>query len=78
MDSGGRVLLEIGGSELDNNTTANLPTAEPVWSNETRGIIEVEVEMWNETFGKSGATSEIELGVLDGLWDWEGLHFDSF
>lgn len=34
--------------------------------------------MWNETFGKSGATSEIELGVLDGLWDWEGLHFDSF
>lgn len=78
VDSGGRVLLEIGGSELDDNTTANLPAAEPVWSDETRGIIEVEGEMWNETFGKSGATSEIELGVLDGLWDWEGLHFDSF
>ena len=78
VDSGGRVLLEIGGSKLDDNTTANLPAAEPVWSDETRGIIEVEGEMWNETFGKSGATSEIEPEVLDGLWDWEGLHFDSF
>ena len=78
VGSGGRVLLEIGGSELDDNTTANLPAVEPVRSDETRGIIKVEGEMWNETFGKSGATSEIEPEVLDGLWDWEGLHFDSF
>jgi hypothetical protein len=78
VNSDGRVLLEIGGPELDDNTTTNLPAAELVRSDETPGIIEVEGEMWNESFRISGATSEIELGVLHGVWDWEGLGFDSF
>jgi hypothetical protein len=77
VDGDGRVMLETGEPELCHNTTANLPTAELVRSDVTPDVVDVEGGMWDVASGINGAASEIELGVLDGVWDWGGLGFDS-
>jgi hypothetical protein len=77
VDGDGRVMPETGEPELYHNATADLPTAELVRSDETPGVVDVEGEMWDVASGINGVASEIELGVLDGLWDWGGLGFDS-
>jgi hypothetical protein len=90
LDEAGRYgeLTQITELPVINNSTDNMrdPAGEPGFDSapfvihaEPTGINRTltEGEM-DDAFAIHDFTPDMELGVLDGVWDWEGLFFDSF
>jgi hypothetical protein len=72
----GSYLDDTGGLDesLELNTTIAVLPAEQIGSN---GIYDAG-EMWTESYESSSLASDMNLGVLEGIWDPNSLNFNSF